>query len=242
MEIKKRASKNLEEFRFVFFQIGLIVSLGLVIIILNWKQEVRDTLLIPFSPEEEMLLIDLSQEWIPEKEKPRRNQEKKSEQLASKKASKTHQKIIIVDNGFTIDEPWKEEELGSFGSGEKPELPEVIDFRRAEYPPVFPGCEHINNKKERKFCFEKSILKYVSNNASVPNMAREMGISGKVIVRFIIDVEGNVTDVALVRGVDRSLDAEAIRVVKSIPQMTPAKQRGKAVAVTMVIPINFKLL
>lgn len=69
----------------------------------------------------------------------------------------------------------------------------------------------------------------------------ENGISGKVYIQFVIEKDGSITDVKVARGVDSSLDKEAVRVVKSMPKWTPGKQRGKPVRVAYTLPINFQL-
>ena len=66
-------------------------------------------------------------------------------------------------------------------------------------------------------------------------------IQGKVICRFIIDIDGSVTKPEVVRGLDRYLDAEALRVIKLLPKFTPGKQNGKVVRVWYTVPVTFKL-
>jgi TonB family protein len=82
---------------------------------------------------------------------------------------------------------------------------------------------------------------YVAEHLQYPISAVEKGMSGKVFVQWVVDKKGNVTNVKVVRGVDPALDAEAVRVVKSSPQWTPGRQRGKAVDVQMTTPIVFVL-
>ena len=72
-------------------------------------------------------------------------------------------------------------------------------------------------------------------------IALENGIQGKVFVEFVIEKDGSITNVRVLRSVDPSLDKEAIRVVSSMPKWKPGKQRGKAVRVSYTVPINFKL-
>ncbi|MGB0978834.1 MAG: energy transducer TonB, partial [Croceimicrobium sp.] len=74
-----------------------------------------------------------------------------------------------------------------------------------------------------------------------PEMARQMGIQGRVYVNFVIERNGKITNVEVVRGVDPLLDDEAVRVVKMLPKLTPAKQRGKPVRMSFTLPINAKL-
>ncbi len=82
---------------------------------------------------------------------------------------------------------------------------------------------------------------YIHRNLKYPLIAKENGVSGRVFVQFDINKKGEVTRVAVVRGVDPSLDREAIRVVKSSPKWTPGKQRGKPVKVRFTFPIAFQL-
>lgn len=106
---------------------------------------------------------------------------------------------------------------------EAPPAPPTI-FLTAEVMPKFDGMVDFLSRK----------LKY-------PGAARRMGISGKVYVGFVVDAEGNVTDVKLVRGIHPDCDKEAIRVVSMMPQWSPGMQNKRAVPVRMVIPINFQL-
>ena len=82
---------------------------------------------------------------------------------------------------------------------------------------------------------------WIGQNLRYPEIAAENGISGRVFVQFVVEPNGSVTNVKVVRGVDPALDAEAVRVVKSSPKWTPGKQRGKAVRVSFTFPINFVL-
>jgi protein TonB len=72
-------------------------------------------------------------------------------------------------------------------------------------------------------------------------MARQMGISGKIFVNFVIEKDGSISNVTVARGVDKSLDDEAVRVIKKLPKMQPAKQRGKPVRMQFTMPINARL-
>ncbi|MDZ7848833.1 MAG: energy transducer TonB [Owenweeksia sp.] len=72
-------------------------------------------------------------------------------------------------------------------------------------------------------------------------MARQMGLEGKVYVSFVVEKDGSISNVEVLRGVDPLLDDEAIRVINKLPDMTPAKQRGKPVRMSFTMPINAKL-
>ena len=85
------------------------------------------------------------------------------------------------------------------------------------------------------------LAKYLSENIKYPKKALKNGISGKVFVQFVIDKKGKVTNVVVPRGVDKNLDKEAQRVVKSMPAWKPGMKDGAPVSVRYTIPINFKL-
>ena len=114
-----------------------------------------------------------------------------------------------------------------------------VPFAIIEDIPIFPGCEKVSKKMQRK-CFEEKIHKHIVKNFRYPEIAQEMGIQGRVYVSFIIDKDGNVVGVQP-RVPDKNLEKEALRIIEKLPQMTPGKQRGKVVRVPYSIPITFKL-
>lgn len=82
---------------------------------------------------------------------------------------------------------------------------------------------------------------WVGKNLKYPNQAKRMGIEGKVIVKFVVDKDGSINNVEVVRGLEGGLSEEAVRVVSQAPAWKPGKQRGRAVKQRMIIPISFKL-
>ena len=101
-------------------------------------------------------------------------------------------------------------------------------FITVEQMPQFPGGQD-------------SLLSFIRQNLNYPEKASDKGIQGKVLVSFIVDKSGKVRDVELKRGVDPLLDAEALRVIRLLPHWVPGMQDGKAVNVSYVLPLNFKL-
>lgn len=118
---------------------------------------------------------------------------------------------------------------------------EVFNFVNVENKPVFPGCENLATEDERFNCFNLKTRQFIGKNFEFPEMARQMGIQGKVWVSFIIEKDGRVTDVTVDRGVDKLLDEEAMRVVRMFPKMTPAKVGGRSVRMRYSLPINARL-
>ena len=86
-----------------------------------------------------------------------------------------------------------------------------------------------------------AMLKYIMENIKYPKQIMEEGIQGRVTVSFIVEKDGRVSNVRLLRSVQSALDKEAIRVVKSMPKWTPGKQNGKPVRVRFNLPVMFKL-
>lgn len=138
--------------------------------------------------------------------------------------------IEIVEDDVEIEDEIEIEDTESDEDVEI-EIEEEDDeefFMVVENMPEFPGGD-------------LGLMKYIQKNVKYPAIAKEYNITGKVYVSFIVDRSGSVTNVKIVRGVDKNLDAEAMRVVKSLPRYTPGRQRGKAVRVMFTIPINFTL-
>lgn len=109
--------------------------------------------------------------------------------------------------------------------------------------PIYPGCETaVAASREEGFnCFNRMIMALVGRNVVYPKKAIHKGIQGSVLVSFIIEKDGYVSNVKVESSVDPELDAEAVRVIKMMPRMEPAKVNGKPVRIRYAIPINFRL-
>ena len=101
-------------------------------------------------------------------------------------------------------------------------------FVVVEEMPMFPGGD-------------AELLKYIGEHTNYPEVAKENNIQGRVIVRFCVTAKGGVSQVSILKGVDPELDAEAIRVVNTLPAFKPGKQGGKPVPVWYMVPITFTL-
>ena len=112
----------------------------------------------------------------------------------------------------------------------KPKVEEVTEeiFVVVEEQPEFPGGN-------------TAMMKFLSDNIKYPVIAQENGIQGRVITNFVVERDGSITDVQVVRGVDPSLDKEAVRVIQSMPKWKPGKQRGSTVRVRFTLPVVFRL-
>ena len=114
-------------------------------------------------------------------------------------------------------------------------------FKIVEDMPRFPGCEEVANRNERKKCSQEKMLKYVYENMKYPTEAKNKSLEGKVIVQFVVNTDGSIGNVKIIRDIGAGCGTEAVRVVKSMPKWIPGKQRGQAVKVQYNLPINFKL-
>lgn len=120
------------------------------------------------------------------------------------------------------------------------EIPDQIPFVLIENAPVFPGCENEKTEEGKRECFQEMMQNHIRKNFRYPELAQEMGIEGKVNVIFVIQKDGSIGNVQM-RGPDKSLEAEAARIISKLPKMAPGKQRGTAVKVPYSIPITFRL-
>jgi protein TonB len=111
---------------------------------------------------------------------------------------------------------------------EKPKEVKEEIFRSVEQMPQFPGGD-------------AALMKYLSSHINYPPMAAENNVQGKVILQFVVEKDGRVGEVKVARSVDKDLDKEAIRVVKSLPKFTPGRQNGQPVRVWYTLPVTFKL-
>jgi len=125
----------------------------------------------------------------------------------------------------------------------EPEVEEI--FKVVEQMPRFPGCEDESSNEEKQACAQKKLLEYIYKNVKYPAIARENGIQGRVVVQFVVEKDGSITDVNVVRDIGAGCGEEADRVVQSMNNMpqkwTPGKQRGKPVRVQFTLPVSFKL-
>ena len=216
MEPKKNPEISLEKKKGLFLQIGLVVALIIVLGAFEWKSYEKVDYNLG-----QLNLDDLEEEIIPIT---------KQEIKPPPPPPPPPEVIEIVEDEVEIEDELEIEDTES-DEDEMIEIEEESDdefFMVVENMPEFPGGD-------------LGLMKYIQKNVKYPPIAKEYNITGKVYVSFIVDKSGSVTNVKIVRGVDRNLDSEALRVVKSLPKYKPGKQRGKAVRVMFTIPINFTL-
>ncbi len=225
MQVKKSKKADLEWKKPVFLEIGLAVALALVLVSFECvgsrdKEEAVITGGTMIIEDEVMIQTEQIKETPPPP--PQQN---------------TTIVEIVADNikvdDFNVDaeadeETEVEEVEYTIEDTKEEEVVEAEIFQVVEQLPEFPGGD-------------EALFKYLSDNLIYPDRAREAGIEGRVMVGFVVEPDGRISNVKVIRSKAAALDDEAIRVVKAMPKWKAGKQRGKAVRVQYQIPITFTL-
>jgi periplasmic protein TonB len=224
MDTKKSSKADLESKRVLFIQLGLIITLAIVLVAFEWKTYdrvltdlgERDVVEIP----EEMVEITRQEQPPPPPEPPPQTTQ-----------FKIVEDDVEIEDDFIIDaDVDMETEIEAYIPPvfEEEVVEEEEIFIVVEDQPEFPGGDEAR-------------IRFLSENIRYPQMARESGIQGIVFVTFVVETDGSITNVRVLRGIGGGCDEEAIRVIKSMPQWKPGRQRGRAVRVQFNMPIRFTL-
>ena len=228
MELKKSDKANLENKKWLFFEIGLVISLLIVYVALEWTSSETNT----------MVLEDTAEVLI-EEEIISTNMETPPPPPAAPKMPVLSDNIDIVDDEIELEDDMfmNLEDDSSLGVEiqdyveiqEEEVQEEAIPFQLVEEKPSFQGGD------------ANAFSKWVNQRLVYPEIAKENGVQGRVTLQFTVEKDGSVTKVRVLRGVDPSLDKEAVRVVSMSPKWKPGKQRDRSVPVTYTFPVIFQL-
>ncbi len=222
MTTKKSAQANLENKKSLYLMIGFVMVLSLVYIFLEWSKkdipnfvQSQPTIEIP-----EEILIPVTITTPPPPPPP---------------PVLTPEIINIVDNDIPT-------EIVDFTSDDNPDI--GVDLTPVVYGdgPVEVISEDPVIYAEIMPKFNGDVNEFLSKNIRYPSIAVEIGLQGRVTCQFVINKDGSIEDVQVVRSVDPSLDKEAMRVIKLMPKWQPGIQNGKPVRVKYYLPVNFKLM
>ena len=223
MEAKKNPKADLNKKTGLFLNIGLVVSLLLVITAFEWR----------FYDDGEMMdLGQVSDDFedvmeIPPTEQPPPPPPKiQQPEIIEVPDEEEIEEEIEVDLDVEITEETVVEDI-VFDEPVEEEVAEEI-FTIVEDQPAPKGGM-------------AAFYEYVGKKLKYPAQARRMGIEGKVFVEFVVDKDGTITNVKAIKGIGAGCDEEAIRVIQASPKWNPGKQRGRPVKVRMILPITFKL-
>jgi len=112
---------------------------------------------------------------------------------------------------------------------------------RAERMPCFESCSNNATEEDRRTCTEEALLSFIYSNVKYPLAAKENGIEGPVVIRFVIDKEGIISETQILKDIGGGCGNEVVRVIKELPQWLPGKQNGRPVRVQYTMPIKFHL-
>tara|TARA_R110002050_G_scaffold225447_1_gene361351 strand:- start:24999 stop:25763 length:765 start_codon:yes stop_codon:yes gene_type:complete len=249
---KKNPKIDLEKYRVHFFLVGLVLSLLAVIYLFNirfYDEEIEapktividgDEIVIPITRREPPKSSSPPPKDLPSQLDIIEDDSQVNEEL-DMSATETDESEYVTDKDIRYVEGDGPIEVIGEEAEVLEELEDPIPFALVESVPVFPGCENLSNNEQRKECFQQKLLEFVGANFNYSETARQLKIQGRVIVQFVIEKNGKVTNAQILRGVDPWLDDEAIRVIKALPYIKPASQRGKDVRMSFVVPITLKL-
>ncbi len=229
MEVKKTPKADLENKKLLFREIGLIIALGVVLLAFEWtsaeKAEAVNISIESQVVEEEIIPVT-QHEQAPPPEAPRIP-------VLSDIIDIVDDDIVVTDNLFIDmedDASIGVEIMDYVAVVEEEEVEEeAIPFALVEEKPKFQGGD------------ANDFSKWVNSKLVYPELAKENGVQGRVTLQFTVYTDGSVRDIKVLRGVDASLDKEAVRIVSMSPKWTPGKQRERPVKVTYTFPVLFQL-
>ena len=225
MELKKSQEASLENKKLTYLLLGFVFVLSACYVALEWTEK---TVKVYEEPNEELFFeeeLDIQQtsQETPPPPPPAPVQEIEVLNVVDDEVQTERIEINTEENTEVVEIKAPVEQVV-----EEEEKEDEI-FMVVETMPEFPGGQ-------------AELFKYLSENVKYPVIAQENGIQGRVICQFVVNKDGSIVDVEVVRsGGDASLDKEAVRVIKSMPKWKPGKQRGKPVRVKYTVPVNFKL-
>lgn len=223
MEVKKYPHADLTKKTGLFFNIGLCLSLLLVITAFEWRFYDQGNLMdLALDNEDLEEILDIPVTEQPPPPPPVIQQP----EIIEVPDEEEIEEEIEVNLDVEITEDAVFEDILFDDAPAEEEVEEIFQVVEDQPEPI-GGME--------------AFYKYVSKNLDYPAQARRMGIEGRVFVQFVVDKDGTITDVVAIRGIGAGCDEEAVRVIKEAPKWKPGKQRGRAVKVRMVLPITFKL-
>lgn len=223
MELKKNPDLDLTKKSGLYLNIGLVISLGLSLLAFEYKSYDDGSLMELSAVNDD---FEEMTEIPPTEQPPPPPPKIQQPEIIEVPDEEEIEEEIEVDLDVEITEETEIEDA----IFEEPAEEEIADevFTIVENQPVPSGGINGFNR-------------FVQQNLKYPKQAHRMGIEGKVFVQFIVQKDGSISDVKVIRGIGAGCDEEAIRVIQKSPKWTPGKQRGRAVRVRMVLPITFRL-
>ena len=229
MEIKKSEKASMDNKRFLFTEIGMVIALLIVWGAFSYT-----------SREKKVATLEADQTVVEVEDMVPITEETPPPPEAAPKIPILSDQIDIVDDNIKVDDSMFQniedsnegfEIMDYIESAPEEETieEEAIPFQLVEEKPSFNGGD------------ANEFSQWVNSRLVYPEIAKENGVQGRVTLQFTVNADGSVSNVKVLRGVDSSLDKEAVRVVSSSPKWKPGKQRDRAVKVTYTFPVIFQL-
>ena len=238
MQIKKNPKANLENYSKIFMQLGLVLALLIVYLAIEkktYERVIDDLGPSSLNMEDDEQIVEIEQVKPPEVKTPPPPAPDKIEVVEDEEEV---EETIIESTESDEDEAIEVEEIIDVDEDE--DIDEDVPFAIIEDVPVYPGCR--GSKEKLKSCLQTKITKHVNRKFNA-DLASDLGLSPgvkRIFVVFKIDKTGKIVDI-MARAPHKRLQAEAIRVIKLLPQMKPGRQRGRPVGVKYSLPIAFKV-
>lgn len=228
MEIKKTPKADLENRRTLYTEIGLVVAL--LVVWGAFSYSTKEKAVASLGEDTQVVEVE---DMVPiTKETPPPPPEAPKIPVLSDQIDIVEDDIKVDDNFMSLeDDANLGVEIMDYVEEVKEEVveEEVIPFQLVEEKPSFNGGD------------ANEFSKWVNSKLQYPEIAKENGVQGRVTLQFTVNPDGSVSNVKVLRGVDSSLDKEAVRVVSMSPKWKPGKQRDRAVKVTYTFPVIFQL-
>lgn len=227
MEIKKSPKADLESKKLTFTLIGLVITLFVVWRVFEYKSYDKQTI---DNLQQTVEVIEEEMVEITKQEQPKVQPPQPKPQVTQIEVVEDD---VEVEDEIDINAEVDQDEIIEEYEYEAPEIEEeeIVEaevFLVVEEMPEFPGGP-------------AKMMEYIQKNLKYPMMARESDIQGRVFIDFVVEPDGSISNVKVLRGIGGGCDEEAVRVVTSMPKWKPGKQRGSAVRVSFRVPIVFKL-
>ncbi|MBK6951230.1 MAG: energy transducer TonB [Crocinitomicaceae bacterium] len=221
MELKKSKEADLESKKIVFMTVGLVMVSAIVLMAFTYTTVTPDEKK-ELATEKKKVSDELVFEMVEPVEPPPVEQQQAPPPPDLEEIEVVDDEEIVEEINLNLDP----EELPPPVEEEKIIDEPIQDF--VEVDPAFPGGE-------------AAMIKFIQQNVVYPELSREMGEQGTVYVQFVVNSDGSIQDVVVLKGVSEQLNKEAVRVVKKMPNWSPGEQAGKKVRVRYQIPIKFTI-
>lgn len=250
--MKRQDISRLEKNRTIYFKVGLAISLAIALLAINWTTIQYESDNMPFDTLDDEPEIEV----VRTIQQPSRPMPPPPVHLSNE--------IIAEETPEFAAEPFQlpiEESLDALVGSEniagqatgpetarpaplivfKQEDSQSDIFKIVEEMPRFGDCASAPTKDERELCSNRAVLRYFAENIRYPDFARTNNIEGLVVVTFVIEKDGSITDAKVIRDIGGNCGKEALRVANNMPKWTPGLQRGRPVRVQMNMPVRFQL-